>query len=152
MSNYPISKGNRIWIYQTNRPINELEQEKINPELDAFIAEWATHGTQLSGGYQWINPYILILGVDEKAVMPSGCSIDSSGRFLRELGAKYTIDFFVRMKSVILHNEEWKQVDFNAVGELNDIKVVDTTITDWNDFLEKGIVAPAESGLVSLFN
>lgn len=151
MSKQTLADNNRIWIYQTNRAVSQEEQIEIAPELDAFIAEWATHGTKIAGGYTWFNPYILIIGVDEQIAIPSGCSLDTSNRFMAQLGAKFNIDFFVRMKSVVLIDGEWKQLNFADVNKLQHIKIVDTTIQNWGEFQQKGITEPKSSGLSALF-
>ena len=153
MNDFSLQPHYRVWFYQTNQFISAAKQNELDAELKPFIAEWATHGTQLQAGYEWVNPFLLAIGVDEQAVSPSGCSIDSCVRFLQELGKKHQIDFFVRLKSIVYINNEWKQLEFSEVTESipNGIKLVDITVFRWKDFLEKGIVAPEKSGLASLF-
>jgi hypothetical protein len=153
MTHSGIQDNYKIWMFQTNRPVYQEEQTKLSPELNAFIEEWAAHGTSIVGAFEWINPFILVIGVDETVAAPGGCSLDAETRFLKQLGAQHSIDFFVRMKVVALDNNEWKQLSFEEVVHAapGKIQIVDTTINNWADFKQKGIVAPNVSGLSTLF-
>lgn len=75
----------RVWIYQSNRTLNEKEQEIITQRLKQFCEGWNTHGNTMPTSFQILDRQILILAVDESQLGTSGCSIDSSVRVLREL-------------------------------------------------------------------
>jgi hypothetical protein len=147
-----LSEDSRIWIYQTNRVIGEEELPILSHEIDCFINKWAAHGNGLFADFSFFSPYTLIIAVDDTKVPPSGCSIDALVRFLTSLGAQFDIDFFVRMKAVILANGEWKQVDFAEVNvQDNSVLLVDPTIGNLKDFRLSGLVNPLKSGLKELF-
>lgn len=142
----------RIWIYQTDRPLSPAEQAISTEKLHEFIASWAAHGNQLYGGFAFINPFILLVAVDEQRVSASGCSIDSLTRFISGLGQSLNCDFFVRMKVTALKDDQWRQIDFSEINPAGHYKIVDTTIPYLGEFRKKGIVAPLESGLSRIFN
>ena len=75
----------RVWIYQANRPLAEVELVPLLPRLAAFAEEWTSHGRQLAASAQFLHRQFLVIGLDETVAGASGCSIDASVRFVREL-------------------------------------------------------------------
>ena len=75
----------RVWIYQASRPLTEAELVSLLPRLAAFADEWTSHGRQLLASAQFLHRQFLVIGLDEAAAGASGCSIDASVRFVREL-------------------------------------------------------------------
>ncbi len=75
----------RVWIYQANRPLAEDEIMPLLPRLAAFAEEWTSHGRQLAASAQFLHRQFLVIGLDEEVAGASGCSIDASVRFVREL-------------------------------------------------------------------
>lgn len=148
-----LSPDSRIWFYQTNRELGESEIQDLSRELKEFMKTWAAHGTGLYGDFTFFNPFLLIVAVDDSKVPPSGCSIDSFVRFLTSLGAKYDIDFFVRMKTVAIVDGEWMQLGFSEASLIkSNLQIVDTTVKDIQDFKLKGLMKPESSGLSPLFS
>ena len=78
---------------------------KIKCEWE-WIEEWAAHGNELKATGAILYDRFLVLVVDETHEGASGCSIDSSVKFIKELGAKLNIDFFNRLNLVIEENDE----------------------------------------------
>ncbi len=106
----------KVWLYQTNKPVVGALAETILNHLNQFSMQWQAHGKNLDAKFWLHNPYLLICEVDESLWGASGCSIDSKVRFLRELGEKFDIDFFVRMKTIVqLENDKFEQLDFGDV-------------------------------------
>ena len=91
-----LSSNSRIWIYQSNRPISGEEQIQILQKSAAFLKSWAAHGQDLLAAAEIIDDHFLVIATDESFNMASGCSIDTSFRFIQELGSAYSIDFFNR--------------------------------------------------------
>lgn len=77
--------------------MTDEETRLISLDVDAFVANWTAHGSELDAkGYIYENLF-LILEVNEEQAGVTGCSIDKSVHFLKALGEKYQIDFFNRM-------------------------------------------------------
>ncbi|HRO75140.1 MAG TPA: hypothetical protein PLP27_03200 [Crocinitomicaceae bacterium] len=93
-----IDNQSRIWVYQSDRPFLTSELEVIQREIDKFTAEWHTHGKELNATGTIVDNHFVVLGVDANSESTSGCSIDSSVRFIKELGQKLDINFFDRLK------------------------------------------------------
>src|SRR5690606_12771664 len=89
---------NRVWIYQADRFLSDEEVTRMSASLNDFISQWAAHGNALAArGYIKYNLF-LILEVDERQASASGCSIDSSVRFIKSLEQAFGVGFFDRMK------------------------------------------------------
>lgn len=87
----------RIWIYQADRVLTDAELDRCIQQLDTFMQQWNTHGTQLTAGYRIEYNQFIMLAVNELHQHASGCSIDSSVKQLRELGRDFEVDFFNRL-------------------------------------------------------
>jgi predicted HTH domain antitoxin len=108
----------RIWVYQTDRPLSTEEQARIENQARDFVTQWTAHGQNLKGSAQVRDNFFLVLGVDEKAATPSGCSIDASVRFIRELEQEYKLNFFDRKRITFELGGELRQVPLSSLKEL----------------------------------
>jgi hypothetical protein len=75
----------RIWTFGVQRDLTPQEEERLLRAVDEFLDGWTTHGTPLRGGRSWYYGRLLVVGVDEAAAPPSGCSIDALVHALQEL-------------------------------------------------------------------
>jgi len=117
--NFP--SNSRVWLYQANRALTATEIDWLSFEMEQFVKEWAAHGTKLWADGSVLNPYFVAFVVDESVTPPSGCSIDSSVKFLKAVGVELGIDFFTRMKVCQDNNGAIQQIDFAEFkeGQLN---------------------------------
>lgn len=92
-----LDTHSRVWVYQSNREFTSDEAEKIKAALDNFTSGWAAHGNQLVAGAELRYRRFILLAVDEAKAGASGCSIDSSVRFIKGLEQEYHIDLMDRM-------------------------------------------------------
>ncbi len=98
MTNYnELSPQSRVWIYQSNRPFSDSETTNIQQELSTFSQQWAAHGRGLKAYGKLYFQQFIVLMVDESQQGASGCSIDSSVHFLKNLQQKYGVNLFDRM-------------------------------------------------------
>ncbi len=89
---------NRIWIYQADRFLSDDEVVQMSVSLNDFVSTWAAHGSALAGKGSIKYNLFLILEVDESQAGVTGCSIDSSVRFIKGLEQSFGVSFFDRMK------------------------------------------------------
>lgn len=87
----------RVWIYPAERPFNETEKVTVLKHASEFAQRWVAHNHQLKAAAEVLEDQFLVLAVDESQAGASGCSIDSSVRFVQQLGAELGVDFFNRM-------------------------------------------------------
>lgn len=80
-----LSPRARVWVYQAERALTETELVALLPRLAAFAERWTSHGQQLRASAEMLHRQFLVLGLDEEVAGASGCSIDASVHFVREL-------------------------------------------------------------------
>lgn len=96
----------RIWIYQLNRSLQAHEEQNLLETIATFCEHWTTHGQPMRASARIEFHRFLVLVADEDFQQPSGCSIDSSVRVLKEWQAKNGVNFFDRTQIPYLENEE----------------------------------------------
>lgn len=126
----------RIWIYQADRILSQEESAQISAELVAFADQWKVHGKPLSASAELRDNLFVILKVDEDIAAASGCSVDSSVRFLKGLEERYAVQLFDRMQFAYRSAKGIGVVNRSgfekllAAGEIDDNTLVfDNTIT-----------------------
>jgi hypothetical protein len=92
-----LPNNSRVWIYQADREFTNNEVELISTKAEDFINQWTRHGDDLKGSFTIKYNQFLILAVDESFNSVSGCSIDSSVRFVKELENEMQLDFMNKM-------------------------------------------------------
>lgn len=91
-----FAPDSRVWIYQANRRLFLSEALDLEPDLEAFCADWRSHGAKVTAYGNLFFGQFLVLMADERAAGVSGCSTDSSVRFVQEQGKRFNLDFFNR--------------------------------------------------------
>ena len=86
-----LPDNSRIWIYPSNRPFSKTELETLTADLSKFLAQWTAHNQNLQAGFELPYNRFIVIGVNQQAVQASGCSIDSSIRFIQDLESKYGV-------------------------------------------------------------
>ncbi|MEY4432060.1 MAG: hypothetical protein RLZZ44_190 [Bacteroidota bacterium] len=92
-----LPEESRIWIYQSNRKFSDEEMTEIETELQAFLQNWAAHGTSLESSYQLRYNRFIILAVNQEVQNATGCSIDASVALIQSLEKKYNVDLLDKM-------------------------------------------------------
>lgn len=147
----------RIWIYQASRPLTEAEQVEIKPLLERFATEWSSHGKGLQSSAALLHGRFLVLANNEDATAASGCSIDASVRFVRELEQRYGLSFMDRTQLAFLDGEKVELVPMPelkskvAAGEITeDTLYFDTLITNYGE-LQQAWPRPAGNSWLSRY-
>lgn len=108
----------RVWVYQSDKKFSDEEVAKIEQLLVDFIGNWATHGTALkASGAVLYNRFIIIMA-DEASVKASGCSIDKSVAFIKQLEKELQCDFFNRLLVAYKDNETVNTFHFSEKENL----------------------------------
>jgi hypothetical protein len=101
-----FSDDSRVWIYQSSRLFHLSEALEIEELINKFTAEWRSHGSELDAYGNLFFGQFIVLMADERKAGVSGCSTDSSVRFIKELGEKYSVDFFNRINLAFVVKEK----------------------------------------------
>ncbi|WP_316816120.1 ABC transporter ATPase [Pedobacter nyackensis] len=121
-----FSPQSKVWIYQSNRPLNSDEVQVIQQKLDDFTSQWKAHGHQLKAKAEIVHDFFIIFTVDEATAGVTGCSIDASVRIVKEIEQAYNIDLFDR---------------FNIAYKIDD-KVIVTNKEDFETLVNIKTVTP----------
>ena len=89
-----FASESRVWVYQSNRLFTLSEALEIEEQLNKFSAEWRSHGAKVNAYANLFFGQFVVLMADETEAGVSGCSTDSSVRFIKELGDQFKVDFF----------------------------------------------------------
>ena len=95
----------RVWIYQANRPLTDDEVGIITETLKSALDSWEAHGHALTASVKVFEHRFVVIGVDEKAELPSGCSIDKSTHWMQQIGSQLNVDFFDRSLAYLDDND-----------------------------------------------
>jgi len=106
----------RVWIYQANRSLTEIEIEEIKSKLETFIEQWTAHGSDLFASYEIKYKRFITLALNQNLNIATGCSIDASVHFIQQLEKNYNIDLMDKM------NVSYKQGEFIAYKPLSEFK------------------------------
>jgi len=124
-----LPNNSRVWIYQSNREFTKKEIEIISAKAEDFINQWTRHGDDLKGSFTIKYSQFLVLAVDESFNNVSGCSIDSSVRFVQQLEKELQLDLMDKMNITFKDGENINLVklsDFQQYAK--DKKVTSETI------------------------
>ncbi|MGQ0827010.1 MAG: ABC transporter ATPase [Bacteroidota bacterium] len=88
----------RVWVYQSNRSLSDPEINDIKNAGIQFISDWTAHGASLKASFDVIYNRFIVIAVDEQQALASGCSIDKSVKFMKELEQQFGLNLFDRMQ------------------------------------------------------
>lgn len=87
----------RVWIYQSDREIKDLEVNEIRRKAAMFLMEWTSHGHLVKASFDVLYNRFIIIAVDDQAAGAGGCGIDQSVKFIQKLEQDYGINLLDRM-------------------------------------------------------
>lgn len=139
----------RVWVFPASRRLDARESEALLRQVDDFLDGWAAHGAPLRSARALLEGHFLLVGVDEDASKPSGCSIDALVNRLEALGETLGV-------RLVEHGPVW----YREAGEVRvvsraafrdlaregavslETRVFDTTLTRVSDLREQGLERP----------
>ncbi len=91
----------RAWVYKAARDLGQAEQKLIRERGAAFTAGWAAHGAPLDACVDVLHDRFVVVAVDEAQAEASGCSIDKSVGFIKQLEQDLNLMLTDRMVVVV---------------------------------------------------
>jgi hypothetical protein len=146
-----MPEDSRVWVYQASRKLSEAELISVKEKADQFIDEWTAHGAKLKACFEIRDAIFLLMLVDEKQAMASGCSIDKSVHFMlgleNELGVSLTNRLLFAYRThagevCIVNRTEFERLIKNGI--INDETTVFNTLVKNKSELETGFEIPFE--------
>ena len=100
-----ISEESRVWIYQSNRTLSPLEIIEIEDKIKDFLISWTAHGSDLQASFLIKYNRFIVISLNESFNIATGCSIDSSVRFIQDLEKLYDVSLLDKMNVSYRHGE-----------------------------------------------
>lgn len=113
-----LAAQSKIWIYQSNKKLDEAEKDFIIQSTEKFLADWTAHGNSLQAGVEIAYDQFIIIGVNEAVNEASGCSIDKSVSYVRELGKALNINLLERSQVAIKNNSQIQLIGFTEIKKM----------------------------------
>lgn len=109
--------SSRVWIYQSDRNFEISELEGLLKSCGQFANTWTAHNQKLKAEVFVMFERFICLVADESVAGASGCSIDSSVRFIQNLEKEYQISFMNRMLMAYLSpDQQVNTIHLNDLG------------------------------------
>ena len=131
-----FSSHSRVWIYQSDRELTDAEALQIQVQLDNFTTGWTAHNHQLLAKAEIRYNRFLILIVDESQAGASGCSIDKSVNFMKQLEQQFGINLFDRFNLAYRDGEEVLSVPRHQFEELLKTGNINTETVVFNNLAQ----------------
>jgi hypothetical protein len=154
-----FSKNTRVWIYQSSRLFTLSEALQLEEELKHFGENWLSHGASVNASCFLFFGYFIILMADEAEITVSGCSTDSSVRFVKNIEQSYNVSLFDRTNLAFIVKDKIELLPLSQVnyaiqnGYISDSTLFfDNAIQDISAFKNKWIVPVADSWLGKRLN
>lgn len=120
----------RVWIYQSDKKLESGQIDELSRQAEAFCEQWSAHSTPLKSAYKILHDKFLVLAVDEGFNMASGCSIDSSVRFVKNVEQQIGVNFFDRTQVAFLIDDNVYTTGLHAIkDEISSGKIEPDTLT-----------------------
>ena len=143
-----ISDDARVWVYQADRFLSDDESTQLLLSATEFVKEWSSHGSGLLASAHVFHNAFLVLFVDESQVGASGCSIDKSVRFVKQMEVELSVGFFDRLKICMLQDNQMKLLPLSNLGDVKeDAQFFDNTVRDKKSLIDRWLVPVAGSWL-----
>jgi hypothetical protein len=96
----------RVWVYQADKPFDEGDIMTANEDIEIFCKQWTSHNKELRALGGVMHDQFVVLVVDETKASTSGCSIDKSVAFIKNMEQKYHRSLLERDKVAYLDDKE----------------------------------------------
>jgi hypothetical protein len=144
----------RVWIYQANRPLTPAESQLISQTLEKGTQGWEAHGAPLQASFEIRYHQVIAVAVNESVNQASGCSIDASTRWFKELAANLNIDFFNRDLAIV-RGESLELIPIGQIksqvqaGNISPTDIILRPLTDQVDTYRSKWLCPANESYIS---
>lgn len=102
-----FAPNSRVWVYQCSRMLGMSEALQLEPLLEEFISQWQAHGSAVKAyGNLFFGQFLVLMADETAGATVSGCSTDSSVRFVKTLEARFNVNFFDRTMLAFYRKEK----------------------------------------------
>lgn len=130
-----FSENSRVWIYQSDRQLSDTETAQVQQHIDAFTKMWTAHNNQLKAKGDVRYNRFLVLIVDETQAGASGCSIDKSVHFMKQIEQAFGINLFDRFNLAYREGNEVLSLPRDAFEDKLRTGEINTQTTVFNNLV-----------------
>ena len=131
-----FSPASRIWVYQNNRPFSDVEVVQLRESSKLFADNWSAHSEQLKAAAAILYNRFIIFCVDEHVASVSGCSIDKSIHYIKQV--EKDLNVFLLNRQLIAYKIEEKVqssplnlfIELYQQGKVNSNTIVFNNLVD----------------------
>ena len=131
-----LPQNSRIWIYQADKEFTRVEVDLLQENAIAFIEEWTRHGAALKGSFSLKYNRFLILAVDESFANASGCSIDASVRFVKQMETLFSMDLMNKLNVTYKEGQTIRLVNLSTFQEYAKIQKITSETIVFNNMVQ----------------
>src|SRR5687768_12164030 len=113
-----LPSGSRVWVYQSVRKLSQEEAKQIGEKIKQFVSTWTSHKEGVAGFGALLYDRFVVLMADEQVTGVSGCSLDSSVHFIKEIEKEAGTNFFDRWNIAYKKDGEVLSCSLTEFGEL----------------------------------
>lgn len=154
-----LSDEARVWVYQANRLFEQQELAEVMGKAQTFLTDWASHGNPLQGSATILHNQFLIIAVEESFQGATGCAVDASIQFIRELEESMQLSMLDRTQVAFQQDGENIVVPLAQLptrirqGTINaEMLTFDNTITKKQDLATKWLIRAEDAWFGRYFN
>jgi len=119
-----FSENSRVWVYQSDKELTAAQVIELQAALDNFTTGWTAHDNQLKAKGEIRYNRFIVLVVDESQAGASGCSIDKSVHFMKQVEQHFGINLFDRFNLAYRNGEDVLSVPRHTFEELLTSKTI----------------------------
>lgn len=125
----------RVWVYQANRELSAQEIDTIDSLADAFLDRWTSHGAIMNARIDIFYNRFIVVFVDERTAPATGCGIDKSVNFMKELEEQYNISLLNRLNVAFRKEDKIYACALTDFGKLLNERLVDENTIVFNNLV-----------------
>jgi hypothetical protein len=115
---HEFDANSRVWVYQSDRPFTPVEIEQIQQKILGFVTTWKSHGAPVKGYGKVLFGQFIILMADESSTGVSGCSTDTSIRFIKEIEKEFGAEMFDRQLLAFVFDDKVQLIPLSHINQL----------------------------------
>ena len=131
-----LPQNSRIWIYQADKEFTRVEVDLLQENAIAFIEEWTRHGAALKGSFVLKYNRFLVLVVDESFANASGCSIDASVRFVKQMETLFSMDLMNKLNVTYKEGQTIHLVNLSTFQEYAKVQKITSETIVFNNMVQ----------------
>jgi hypothetical protein len=152
-----LPSNSRVWVYQSVRKLSPEESRALEVKIKQFVLGWTSHKAGVVGDGGLLYERFVVLMADEAHTGVSGCSLDSSIHFIKEIEKEMDTNFFDRWNIAYKQEKEvlsCSLTEFGKLlerGEINDDTIVfNNLVQSKKDFESRWQIPYKESWLKNI--